>query len=414
MSQVLPSIESCNALSESERTLSPVRASRPTLFEIPRTMPTHMFKTMSDSRLAFVNMSGPILDISRQMGKSTLAFHGSVQESSSPGKPDKSTEDYASEDQMMGVTLEKRQTTKSAFLKLDLTKNQRSGVSDTSANFSQAAEPYQFHDNIRLISSLPKICSPPRRLRTTEVFNRKVMLRRHPQLNIQKPEFVRLPSKLPEKGVSTIEDTSSSHSIHHSVYSLSKPLSQRIQGVKKKQVNLNNKMYKQTTLELNKDLLATDARVGGEIPSMSEGLHQTNQITELMIHDPDRIVPAWSPIAQDKTMLSDLMTRDLSGGKQLKFRFDEYREQVRRQGGRSLSVHHKVSSRSPLKSCLVNRTNPLKDGDSSVVNGFGRMANTAQQIKTMTELGQDHTTPRKKKQVEFSKNKMVLIFNPNS
>lgn len=413
MSQIIPSIESCNAFSESERTLSPVRPSRPTLFEIPRIMPSHMFKTMSDSKLAFVNNSGPILDISRQMAKSTMAYHGSVQESSSPGKPDRSTQDLASDDLMMGVSLEKRQTTKSAFLKLDLTKNLRTGVSDTSANMSIAAEPYQFHDNIRLISSLPKISSPPRRLRTAEIFNRKVMLRRHPQMNIQKPEFVRLPSKLPEKGLSSIDGSSSSQSMHHSVYSLSKPLSQRIQGVKKKNVNLNNRMYKQTTLELNKDLLATDARVGGELPSMSEGLQQTNQITEMMLPDAEAIRRGWPPGQNDKTMLSDLMTRDLSGGKQLKFRFEEYREQVRRQGGRSLSVHHK-GNRSPLKSCLANKTNPIKDGDSSVVNGFGRMSNTAQQINTMTELGQDHTTPRRKKQVEFSKNKMVLIFNPNS
>lgn len=343
-----------------------------------------------------------------------MAHHGSIMESSSPGKPEKSTEDYYSDDQMMAGGLEKRFTAKSGFLRLELTKHQRTEGSDVSANISQAAEPYQFHNNIRLISSLPKISSPPPRLRTAEVFNRKVMLRRHPQLNIQKPEFVKFQSKVPEKGVSTLDDSASSHSMHQSVYSLSKPLSQRIEGVKRKQVNLNGKLNKQTTLELNKDLVMTNVRIGPEIPSMSEGFHQTNQITEMLIDDPGNMMKGWSPTNQDKTILSELMTKDLSGGKQLKFRFEEYREQVKRQGGRSLSVHHK-GSLSPLKSCLVNRTNPLRDGDSSMVNQYvGKLSHTAQQIKTMTELGQDHTTPRKKKQVGFSKNKMVLVFNPNS
>ena len=249
----------------------------------------------------------------------------------------------------------------------------------------RAATPYEFAFPLSLISNLDL----PQQKKEGMLSSRK------PQ--IQKPDFYKFAHKILEGQTVSIEDSVSSQAFHQSIYSLSQPLS--MNGLKNKQSNLKN----QTTLD-SKGLQTTRGRrANSDFPSTTEQFN----ITQAPTSTEGGLMGMDSP---EKHVLTNLLQEDLTGGKQIKFRYDEFRESMRKQTSRSLSVKLKTP-----KSILINKASGIGASDLNATNPIIPTFGKNSRMNTMEELGQSQSRSHsRKKKVGFSKNKMVLVFNPEN
>jgi hypothetical protein len=215
---------------------------------------------------------------------------------------------------------------------------------------------------------------------------------------VKKPDFHKFSNKILEGQTASIEDSVSSQQFHQSIYSLSQPLSMN-QLKSKHQISA---LKNQTTLD-SKGLVSTRGRrANSDFPSTTEQFNMTQVGTSVE----GGVLGLESP---DNHALTNLLQQDLAGGKQIKFRYADFRESMRKQTSRSLSIKLKTP-----KSILINRLAGNTAGDLSVTNALRSPgSHNDGWMNTMEELGRSRSTSRKKK-VGFSKNKMVLVFNPEN
>lgn len=273
---------------------------------------------------------------------------------------------------------------KSGFVRRKDSEFLTTGYEKKTSHDGRASMPYEFAFPLSLISNIDL----PSQKKDGMLSARK------PQ--IQKPDFFKFTNKILEGQTVSIEDTMSSQAFHQSIYSLSQPLS--MNGLKAKQKQLKN----QTTLD-SKALTTRGRRANSDFPSTTEAYNMTQA--------PTSTAGVFTGIeSPEKHMLTNLLQEDLTGGKQIKFRYDEFRESMRKQTSRSMSVKLKTP-----KSILINRTSGVGAGDLSVTNPHIHAFTKDNKMNTMEELGQSKSRSHsRKKKVGFSKNKMVLVFNPEN
>lgn len=135
------------------------------------------------------------------------------------------------------------------------------------------------------------------------------------------------------------------------------------------------------------------SRIRGDDDSYSlNQIPETFQVTEVVLDEPVRTAQQMRPLN-----VSDLLSQDLSGGKRIRFRFEDFRKQVA--GRQGLDVSAKSDG------LILTPKSALKSSHSRLLGSFS----------SQRQQGQWTPGPgARKKKVEFSKNKMVLLFNPET